>query len=218
VDAVRNPLSGILSAAIAAPLLLLGCSKEPAASQRAPETVPSSTIEPPVSASPVISATAAIMPSAAASTSPSATSPAASTAHARDVKPVEAPQPVSTKVTGNHFTLDVASGGCVAGRECSLTLRLEASGGYHINQEYPYKVTMNAVPSVAFLSKDGSGVFSKAGNDLRMDSEHVATMTVRVKPASKGPIAFSGQYKMSVCSDANCQIEQTPIALVVPVM
>jgi hypothetical protein len=205
-----------------AALVVVGCRQDAAPSKPAPDTVPStaataSTAASAATATPPTTAT----PPASAATPPASAAPAAAIdGGARAVaKAAEAtPHPAATKVTGNHFTLDVATPGCIAGTECAVTLRLEATGGYHINQEYPYKVTMDATPSVAFLSKDGTGAFSKAANDFRIDSEHVATMTVKIKPAAKGPAALSGLYKMSVCSEANCQIEQTRIALVVPVM
>jgi hypothetical protein len=128
-------------------------------------------------------------------------------------------QPASAKVTGNHFAVDVASAGCVVGSECAVTVRLEATGGYHINKEYPYKLALSPTPNVEFLGRDPGGVstFSKSAGDFVIAEEHVATMTARLKPSAKGTASITGIYKMSVCSDANCQIEQTKIALDVAV-
>jgi hypothetical protein len=62
-------------------------------------------------------------------------------------------------------------------------------------------------------------VFAKPG-DFREEGEKAATMTVAFKPTAApagGKVTLAGTYKMSVCSDANCQIEQTAISLAVPV-
>ena len=128
-------------------------------------------------------------------------------------------QPASTKVSGNHFTIDVASAGCVVGSACTITVRLEATGGYHINKEYPYKLVLSPTPNVEFLGRDpgSASTFSKSAGDFVTAEEHVATMTARLKPSAKGTASISGIYKMSVCSDANCQVEQTKIALDVAV-
>ncbi|MEO6420129.1 MAG: hypothetical protein ABIP39_12005, partial [Polyangiaceae bacterium] len=128
-------------------------------------------------------------------------------------------QPASNRVTGNHFIVDVATPGCAAGNECAVTLRLEANGGFHINKDYPYKIAINPASGVEFLGRDPSGAstFSKSAGDFAIVEEHVATMTVRLKPSVKGTANVSGIYKMSVCSESNCQLEQLKIALDVPV-
>lgn len=128
-------------------------------------------------------------------------------------------QPAATKITGSHFTLDVASPGCVSGSACVVTVRLEASGGFHINKDYPYKLALNAAPNVEFLGSDpaSSSTFSKSAGDFVINEEHVSTMTARFKPTAAGTANVSGVYKMSVCSESNCQLEQMKIALDVPV-
>ena len=59
-----------------------------------------------------------------------------------------------------------------------MALRLEASGGYHVNKEYPYKFTANAAPSVDFLGRDpgGAAVFSKAAGDFTQDGGWLCEM------------------------------------------
>lgn len=207
-------------------VVFLACSKDPApvAKEIPAEPVPS------VAAS-VASATAPA-PSAPETppTAPSVTvaaprgAPSGSAKSAVPTSPSSAPkspalQPASNRVSGNHFTVDVASPGCVAGSECAVTLRLEATAGYHINKEYPYKLALSATPNVEFLGRDpaSTSVFSKSAGDFVIADEHVGTMTARLKPSAKGPTNIAGIYKMSVCTDANCQVEQTKISLDVPV-
>lgn len=99
-----------------------------------------------------------------------------------------------------------------------MTLRLAATGGYHVNKEYPYKFTADEAPSITFLGKDSPRTFSRASGDFEEQGESAATMTVRFKPTSAGPAKISGVYKMSVCSAENCQIEQAKVELTLRVM
>ena len=121
-------------------------------------------------------------------------------------------------MTGKNFLLDVASLGCRVDVPCVLTLRLTASGEYHVNKEYPYKFTAAAAPGVQFLGNGDANVFSRAAGDYREDGEKAATLIVRFKPTASGDARVSGTYKMSVCSAENCQIEQQQVSLAVPVL
>ena len=115
---------------------------------------------------------------------------------------------------GNNFLLQATAASCKKGEECTLSLRLEAQGAYHINDSYPYKFTPGKKDdrplseNVEFTKE----TFSKSGGDFKKDAEKVATMTVKFKPTgAKGKIV--GTYKMSVCSEQNCQLEQQEITL-----
>ncbi len=128
---------------------------------------------------------------------------------------VLAPALVGAKeIKGNNFVLQATTGACKKGEECTLTLRLEAQGAYHINDSYPYKFTPGKKDDKS-LSENVEYVkenFSKSGGDFKKDAEKVATMTVKFKPtATKAKIV--GTYKMSVCSEQNCQLEQQEIQL-----
>ncbi len=121
-------------------------------------------------------------------------------------------------MTGKNFTLDAASPGCRVDLPCTMTLRLAASGEYHVNKEYPYKFLAAAAPGVQFLGNGEANTFSRAAGDFHEDGEKAATMTVRFKPTGAGEARVSGTYKMSVCSAENCQVETQAVTLVVPVM
>jgi hypothetical protein len=119
----------------------------------------------------------------------------------------------SATFKGNNFNLQATSASCKKNDDCTLTLRLEAQGAYHINDSYPYKFTPGP-------TKDGKpenvefakATFSKAEGDFKKEGEKVATMTVKFKPtAAVGTIA--GIYKISVCSEQNCQLEQQEVTL-----
>ena len=142
--------------------------------------------------------------------------PAASTAAPATAKVTEL-GPGKQRLDGQNFTLDVAAAACKANAECSLTIKLVAAAEYHVNKEYPYKLTASAAPGVTFLGKKDANTFSKESGDFVEEGEKSGTMTVRFKPAAAGEAKVAGTYKMSVCSADQCQIEVQPIALAVPV-
>lgn len=124
----------------------------------------------------------------------------------------------SKHVTGTNFTLDLASPGCKAGAECAMTIKLVASGDYHVNAEYPYKFVASAAPGIEFLGKADATTFTRAAGDFVEHGEKSGTMTIRFKPSSPGEARIAGTYKFSVCSADQCQIEQEKLDLAVPVM
>lgn len=142
---------------------------------------------------------------------PPAPSPAPATAKVTDLGPGK------QRIEGQNFTLDVAAAGCKAGSDCAMTIKLTAAADYHVNKEYPYKLTATAAPNVTFLGKKDPNTFSKESGDFVEEGEKTGTMTVRFKPAAAGEAKVAGTYKMSVCSADQCQIEAQPIALNVPV-
>lgn len=129
--------------------------------------------------------------------------------------PTAAPGPL--RIEGTNFVVTADAATCAVGQECTMTVRLASTSGYHVNKQYPYKFVATSSPGLTFLGKPEASTFSRESGDFREESDTNATMTVRFKPESKGSASVAGTFKMSVCSDENCQVEQTPIALLVPV-
>lgn len=214
--------------AAASLVLLVGCSKSEGGGTAAGPSA--SAVAVPSEAPPVIAITAtpvapsveapsaSAAPSAAASAKPaaSAVTKAGASASAKEAAPPL--KPAATRVAGKNFTLDAASPGCRVETPCTMTLRLAASGEYHVNKEYPYKFVAAAAPGVQFLGNGDANTFSRAAGDFKEEGEKAATLTVRFKPAAAGEARVSGTYKMSVCSAENCQIETQSVTLAVPVM
>lgn len=165
---------------------------------------------PAVAAKPAASGAASAKPGAAASGSAAPTAGVAAKAPPAT--------PARAKVDGTNFAIDVSTPGCRADEECAVTLRLTATGDYHVNKEYPYKFVGQAASTHAFLGKDDPNTFSKQSGDFREEGEKVATMTVRLKPKSSGEAKVSGTYKLSVCSADKCQIDAPKIELAIPVL
>jgi hypothetical protein len=99
-----------------------------------------------------------------------------------------------------------------------MTIKLSASGDWHLNKEYPYKFLATAAPNITFLGKSDATTFSRQTGDFVEEGEKAATMTVRFKPQKAGEATVTGTYKLSVCSADQCQIEQQKVSLAIPVL
>jgi hypothetical protein len=205
-------------------VLFLGACEKPATPtvDPAPKASASASASANASTSTSASAVASAMPSSmstSTSTSVVASAVPSASASASAKAVASAARPTSARVEGNHFAIDLVAPVCEVGKPCAMSVRLQAQGDYHMNKEYPYKVTMNDVAGVEMLGKGPANVFAKPA-DFREEGEKAATMTVSFKPTAApkdGKVVLSGTYKMSVCSEANCQIEQQAISLAVAV-
>ncbi|MGD0678431.1 MAG: hypothetical protein ABSC94_23740 [Polyangiaceae bacterium] len=114
-------------------------------------------------------------------------------------------------VCGNHFFLDILSPGhCPAGMECTISIKLGATDGFHVNDEYPYKFKADLTDGVQFVGTDpaGQNVFSKpAGNWHKVD-EKSGLLAVKFFVGTPGQATITGTFKLSVCSAENCLLEQ----------
>ncbi|MDB4993441.1 MAG: hypothetical protein JWM74_873, partial [Myxococcaceae bacterium] len=121
-------------------------------------------------------------------------------------------------VDGKNFKLDLTAEPCKAKADCKLSVLLEATGDFHINKEYPYKLKAEG-QGVAFKGTDAAGpnVFSKGAGDFKIDEEKKATMTVKYSADKAGNVTINGTYKMSVCSKDSCQLETQELSVTVAV-
>jgi hypothetical protein len=123
-------------------------------------------------------------------------------------------------VCGNDFFVDLASpASCPVGAQCSLTLKLVATGDFHINDDYPYKFKADETKGVEFLGTDeaGKNVFSKGATNWQKKDEKTGAMTVAFRGSEKGDKSISGTFKLSVCSAQSCQLEQQPVSTTVAI-
>jgi hypothetical protein len=112
---------------------------------------------------------------------------------------------------GSNFFLDAAPvGDCAVGATCAVAVKLVATGDFHINDEYPYKLKTDDAPGVVFLGSDAAGknVFSKAASDWQKKDEKSGVMTLAFRATDPGSKTVGGTFKLSVCSAGSCQLEQ----------
>jgi hypothetical protein len=117
----------------------------------------------------------------------------------------------------NFFVDVVAPNDCVAGGTCRMTLKLAATGDFHVNDEYPYRFRADDAQGVTFAGTDGAGknVFSKAAGDWTKGDAKSGSMAVTFLPSSKSSLTISGIFKLSVCSKENCLLEQRQVGATV---
>jgi hypothetical protein len=133
--------------------------------------------------------------------------------------PSSAAQPASAPAEDAAYALSTDAPECKAGATCTATLRLEAKGDFHLNDEYPFKFTAGDNAKVEYLGTDGGGknVFSKAAGDFAKQTAKVGVMTVKFKPSAPGSVTIDGVYKLSVCSEATCKLDNPSAKVTVAV-
>jgi hypothetical protein len=123
-------------------------------------------------------------------------------------------------ICADNFFIDTSSSAaCAPDATCTVDLRLFATGDFHVNDEYPYRFKADDAKDVQFFGVDGAGtnVFSKSAGDWRKTDAKSGVMTVKFAPKGPGPKTIAGTFKLSVCSLANCLLEQRQVSAVVPV-
>ena len=96
---------------------------------------------------------------------------------------------------------------CAAGEVCEARIVVTALAGFKINKDYPFKFVPDPAPGLAI---EGGGAFAR-------DDARTGTLTLRFRAAKPGPVRLSGTFKLSVCTDEQCEIEEPKIALELPV-
>jgi hypothetical protein len=108
--------------------------------------------------------------------------------------PVATPGATPALVETATYRIDlVPPSACAASAPCEVRLVLTAQGDYHVNDQYPVKF-------IAEQGIEGTGTFHR-------DSEKVGTLRLTARPGR-----ISGTFKLSVCTEENCEIEAPRIA------
>jgi hypothetical protein len=127
-----------------------------------------------------------------------------------------APPPASScahAVCADNFFVDTTTEDCVVGSPCSVSLKLVATGAFHVNDEYPYRFRADDAAGVEFLGTDAAGTntFSKSAGDWQRSEEKAGLMNVKFTVADRGTKRIGGTLKLSVCSAQACLLEQRTV-------
>lgn len=118
---------------------------------------------------------------------------------------------------GDHFDVTMKVPACKAKAGCTAAIQLTAKPGYHLNEDYPYRFAAKSGSGVVYKGKEAPDMFSKNAGDFTKASPTEGTMQVRYEAdGTVKKIPLSGQFKLSVCSDAACQIESPTLEVEVP--
>jgi hypothetical protein len=188
-----------------------------------PAALPSTTtLAPPASTAPIatpaptVVAKAPLQPSATTATATTSVAsgapdaaPVASTA--ATVVPSPPARPVAARSTGDHWVADVsAPGDCQASTDCVATLRVQATGDYHVNREFPHKFVGTANAGVTFPGGNRFTAFTFQG-------DKAGVLPVRFQGAAPGTATLAGAFRTCVCiGETACEPVDVPISLAVP--
>jgi len=127
---------------------------------------------------------------------------------------VASPPVAGVEQGGNYDLKPEVQGECKAGAECVIKLTATTKGEFHVNDTYPFKLTLNAVGGVEF---HGSGGAVFTGGDFERQGKTVGVMTIKFKPAAKGAITLAGKYKVCFCTDKECAPSTIDVSIPVTV-
>jgi hypothetical protein len=103
-----------------------------------------------------------------------------------------------------------------AGAEAVATVVVTPGKGYHVNTEYPTKLTLTA-PDGVTLAKDRfvAGGKDKALGDAETFDEKRLAIAVKLTPSASGSYTINGNFKFAVCDADQCLVKQETIAIAV---
>jgi hypothetical protein len=171
---------------------------------------PTATTEPTAVEAASATASASADPKLAKTASPSGSPTATAATSVAPTAVASAPDVKGDEKKGAAFSAYMSGAGSYkAGQAGTVTAVVNAIGEYHVNQEYPYKFTLNAAPAgVAY----GETVVRNVSR-----TEKRASISIPFTPSSAGTATISGVCSLSVCTSSNCVIEKVPLSVTVKV-
>jgi hypothetical protein len=122
--------------------------------------------------------------------------------------------PVAALEQGGSYDLAPSVvGDCKVGAECTVKLTATTKGEFHVNDSYPFKLTL-AAAGVEFHGSQGA---TFVGSDFERQGKTVGVMTIKFKPSAKGPITLAGKYKVCFCTDKECAPSTIDVSIPVTV-
>ncbi len=174
---------------LAATSLLFGCNKETPPAAEEPRSASNATAPQPAPAA------------AAAAADSAAPAPAAEAAPAGVPKVSDA---------GFDLSLEGPKASLKAGQAGTVEVVLVAKAPFHVNDNYPIKLTLKPTPGIKY---DNPTIGKEAVKLEKMK----AVMPVSFMPDGAGKKTVAGEFKFSVCTEDKCLMEKRDLALEVNV-
>jgi hypothetical protein len=101
-----------------------------------------------------------------------------------------------------------------AGGEAIAKIRVTPGSGYHVNLEYPVKLTLTQ-PDGVTLAKTTfvAGGRDKSKGDADALDENQLALSVKMTPAASGSYTVNGTFKFAVCDVSQCLAKKETIAI-----
>lgn len=118
---------------------------------------------------------------------------------------------LGSAVAGDQYDVNVKSPSAKANERAVVKLSIAPKGAFHMNLEYPTKLTIVAPDGVKIekekQTKDDAKRFEKGGADFE----------VAFVAAGAGKKSFTGEIRFAVCTDTDCKPTSEKVAFDVDV-
>ena len=122
-------------------------------------------------------------------------------------------QATSTKVEAESYLVEISAGSpSRAGVAGSVRVSLTAKAGFHINDQYPYRIKTS--PPADGLSYP-KPVLARADGQFE---EKTAVFQLPFVAHRAGQFSVGGVLHLSVCSPTSCIVQKAPLTLTVTVL
>jgi hypothetical protein len=101
-----------------------------------------------------------------------------------------------------------------AGTEAVAKIVVTPKTGYHVNTEYPIKLTLDPPANVKLDKQElTAGGHDKAKGDAEALDETQLVLAIKMTPAQSGSYTINGTFKFAVCDKDQCLAKKEPIAI-----
>jgi hypothetical protein len=101
-----------------------------------------------------------------------------------------------------------------AGQEATAKILVTPQPGYHVNTEYPIKLTLTPPAGVAIAKPVlTAGGHDKAKGDADALDEQQLALSVKLTPAASGDYTVNGTFSFAVCDKDQCLQKKETIAI-----
>jgi hypothetical protein len=103
-----------------------------------------------------------------------------------------------------------------AGAEAIARITVTPGAGYHVNTEYPIKLTLTSPEGVSLAKAEfKAGGRDKSKGDAEALDESKLALAVKLTPAARGSYTINGAFKFAVCDKDQCLAKKETIAIAV---
>jgi hypothetical protein len=117
----------------------------------------------------------------------------------------------------NEGTLAVeAPADAKAGAEATAKITVTPGHGFHVNTEYPIKLTLETPAGVKLAKTEfKAGGHDKGRGDAEALDESQLVLAVKMTADKSGSYTINGSFKFAVCDKDQCLAKKEPIAIAV---
>lgn len=101
-----------------------------------------------------------------------------------------------------------------AGAETIAKITVTPAAGYHVNTEFPTKLTLDATAGVTLAKAEfKAGGMDKSKGDADVFEEQSLELGIKLTAAKSGSYTINGTFKFAVCDKDSCRPKKEAIAI-----